>query len=123
MALRFSMAVRFVPSFSLRLTARRMCLILLRALLKQSLLFRLDLSEMFGAASTRARILVLKPPRERPMQRFLPPFLFSLHVDESVQSNCRSSGCRHLKLLKPSPLTGFPPPVLRQRLKRLQTIV
>ena len=123
MAVSFSMAGRFAPSFSQRVTARRMCLILLRALLKQSLLFRLGLSEMFGAASTRVRILVLKPLRERPMQRFLPPFLLSSHVDESEQPNCRSSGCRERKLLKPCPLTGFNSPVLRQRLKRLQTIV
>ena len=64
-----------------------------------------------------------QPPRERPMQRFLPPVFLSSHVDESEQPNCRSSGWRHRKLLKSSPLTGFNSPVLRQRLKRLKTIV
>ena len=74
-----------------------MCLILLRALLKQSLLFRLDLSEMFGAASTRARILVLNLRVNGPCNGFYPLFssrrmlmnpnnLIVAHLDPAIVS-------------------------------------
>ena len=54
-------------------------------------------------ASTRAWILVVKPPRERPMQRDRMSFFYrSRHVDERGWRMSRSSGCRHHKpLIRP----------------------
>lgn len=49
-------------------------------------------------ASTRAWILVARPPRERPRQRSRPPFLRSHPVGGPARPWCRSSGRRDVSL-------------------------